>query len=54
MSKQVKKVCKHEPGKDWTDGCCSSNQGDNTSSTKSDEQVRKFAFEQSYSDQAGT
>jgi hypothetical protein len=54
MSKQVKKVCKHEPGKDWTDGCCSSNHVDDTSSRVPDEQVTKFAFEQSFSAQPGT
>ncbi|MBW4683540.1 MAG: hypothetical protein KME40_00270 [Komarekiella atlantica HA4396-MV6] len=23
MGKQIKKVCKHEPGEVWKDGCCS-------------------------------
>lgn len=54
MGKQVKKVCKHEPGKEWTDGCCSSNQVDNTSSTKPNEQVIVSGFEQSFSAQPGT
>jgi hypothetical protein len=54
MSKQVKKVCKHEPGQDWTDGCCSSHQVDETSSTKPDEYVIKSALEQSFSVQPGT
>ncbi len=25
MSKKIKKVCKHKPGDEWADGCCSSN-----------------------------
>ncbi|WP_017316460.1 hypothetical protein [Mastigocladopsis repens] len=54
MGKQVKKVCKHEPGQQWTDGCCSSNPQEDTSSRKPDERVVESAFEQSFSAQPAT
>jgi hypothetical protein len=47
MGKQVKKVCKHEPGEKWTDGCCSPNPSVENRSVKSNEQVIESAPEQS-------
>lgn len=48
MGKQIKKVCKHEPGKQWEDGCCTPNPlVDTATSGKSNERVMEPAFEQS-------
>ncbi|MBW4564111.1 MAG: hypothetical protein KME32_23815 [Mojavia pulchra JT2-VF2] len=47
MGKQIKKVCQHEPGELWTDGCCTSNPPVDNSSMKSNERVVESALGQS-------
>ncbi|MDZ8050343.1 MAG: hypothetical protein RMX68_009485 [Aulosira sp. ZfuVER01] len=35
MGQQIKKVCQHQPGELWTDGCCTDNPPVDNSSIKS-------------------
>ncbi|NMG21003.1 hypothetical protein [Brasilonema bromeliae] len=43
MGIQSQKVCKHEPGKKWEDGCCSSNPAKASTSLVPNSYEAKFA-----------